>query len=257
MTIFTTITRRLQTLAHCIENPSIFILRQHGGNINTFISLNQPWFHALNIATVLDIGANVGQFAITINAVIPKAQIYSFEPLPDCFERLELRMAGVKNFAGFNIGIGECSGNLIFERNSFSPSSSFLKMTNLHKTEFSFTNESKPVSVKIERLDSIAEKFIINEPLLIKIDTQGYEERVLRGGEQTIKRAKLIIIETSFEYLYEGQPLFNDVYQQMINYGFVYMGALTQLCSSQSGQVLQADSIFVKKCANEVIKQLN
>ncbi|MEQ9007495.1 MAG: FkbM family methyltransferase, partial [Ekhidna sp.] len=72
------------------------------------------------------------------------------------------------------------------------------------------------------------------------------EEHVLRGGENTIKQATVIIIETSFEELYEGQPLFNDIYSWLRQWGFTYKGSLSQLLNPQNGEVLQADSIFVK-----------
>lgn len=247
MSLLTTITRRLQTLAYCLEDPKLFALYQQGGNIKHFLGLNQSWLQELNITTVIDVGANIGRFAITVNAAMPKAHIYSFEPLPDCFDRLQTRMKDVKNFTAFNLALGDCSGTLTFERNSFSPSSSFLKMTNLHKAEFPLAEEEQTVVVKVDRLDEIAQSIKINDPLMIKIDTQGYEDRVLRGGQQTIKQAKIIVVETSFEHLYQEQPLFNEVYQQLISWGFLYRGALSTLSSIQTGKNLQEDSIFIKK----------
>lgn len=246
MSLISQAVRNLHNLAYLIETPSLFKLYQRGGLPKSFIALNQPWLHALNITTVLDIGANIGRFATTINAVLPKAKIYSFEPLPDCFEQLQLRMANVKNFTGFNIALGEESGDLPFERNAFSPSSSFLKMNDLHKSAFPRTCHEKTVNIKVERLDSFAERIVIAEPLLVKIDVQGYEDRVLRGGEQTIRRAKLIVTETSFERLYTEQPLFDEIYHILSEWGFVYAGALGQLQHPQSGKVIQQDSIFAK-----------
>ena len=120
-------------------------------------------------------------------------------------------------------------------------------MTNLHKTEFPKTSNSKPISITVERLDTIADKLTIIDSLLIKVDVQGYEDKVLRGGEKTIKRAKVIILETSFEELYKSQPLFNDIYKQLVNWGFTYAGSLEDLRSRKSGRILQEDSIFVKE----------
>jgi len=246
MTILTKIVHHLHKIAHIIENPKLLLLRWKGGSISRFISLNQPWLRELNIATVLDIGAYTGGSAIIIHAIFPNAKIYSFEPLPSCFEKLQMRMARVKSFTGFNIAIGELAGNLMIECNDFTPSSSLLKMTNLHKTEFPHTCESKAFRVKVERLDSIAEQLTITDPLWIKIDVQGYENKVLQGGERTIKKAKIIVIETSFKKLYKGQSLFDDIYRQLTHWGFTYMGAIEQLRSHKSGQLLQEDSIFIK-----------
>ncbi|MEQ9623696.1 FkbM family methyltransferase [Coleofasciculus chthonoplastes] len=246
MALLPKIARRLQILAHIIENPNLLALILQGGSVSKFISLDQPWLHELNIKTVLDIGAHAGISAVTIHSVFPKAQIYSFEPLPICFHKLQMRMAGVKNFKGFNIALGDCSSTLPLDCNSFTPSSSFLKMTDLHKTEFPYTRHSQPLRVKVERLDTLAEQLTIIDPLWIKIDVQGYEEKVMQGGEKTIQRAKLIIIETSFQKLYEGQPLFDNIYNHLIKYGFNYFGSIDQLRSRKNGQVLQEDSIFMK-----------
>ncbi|BAY33766.1 hypothetical protein NIES2107_56680 [Nostoc carneum NIES-2107] len=245
MAILTELTRRLNSLARYMENPYLFMLRQRGVMLDTFAILNKPWIHKLNIATVIDIGANIGQFAISINAALPQAKIYSFEPIPDCFHQLKASMAGIKNFTAFNLGIGDQAGDLVFQQNIYSQSSSFLQMTNLHKTAFPETVDSHPINVKIEKLDVVSETIVLTDPLLIKIDVQGYEDKVLSGGKATIKRAKLIIIETSFTGLYQGQPLFDDIYFQLKDWGFTYAGAFDQLYNPQDGKILQADSIFI------------
>ena len=241
-----TATQRLHALAHLIENPQLLALRRRGGVPATFRMLNRPWLKSLNIQTVLDIGANVGQFATTINAILPQARIYAFEPLPECHAQLRARMRDVPNFSAINLGLGDQSGEITFERNAFTPSSSFLKMNSVHKTAFPYTSDTHSVRVSVECLDTIAATLEITDPLMIKIDVQGYEDRVIRGGEQTIRRALLIIVETSFETLYEGQPLFDDIYRQMVGWGFVYSGSLDQLHHPRRGNVIQADSIFIR-----------
>lgn len=223
------------------------MLRLRGGIPTTYLALNKPWLWSLGIGTVLDIGANSGQFAATIHAMLPKAQLYSFEPLPDCFAQLQTNMKGVSNFTAFNIALGDQVGTLQFERNAFSPSSSFLRMTKVHKTTFPFTRNSHTVDVKIDCLDNIAATLDICGELMVKIDVQGYEDRVIRGGQKTIERARLIIAETSFETLYDGQPLFDDIYRTLVDRGFVYAGMLDQLNSPRDGRALQADGIFIRR----------
>jgi FkbM family methyltransferase len=239
-------THRLNSLANYIENPQLFSLRQRGGLPNTFLQLNQPWLHSLNINTVIDIGANIGQFALTINTILPKAKIYSFEPLPECFEHLQACMSACKHFTGFNVALGDKPGDLTFEKNAFTPSSSFLKMADLHKTVYPHTKNTNQVNVKVDTLDNIIDNLEISSNMLIKLDVQGYEDRVIRGAENTIKRSKLLIIETSFEPLYEGQPLFGQLYNELIKYGFIYVGAIEQNYNPQTGKILQADSLFVR-----------
>jgi hypothetical protein len=98
----------------------------------------------------------------------------------------------------------------------------------------------------MERLDTVARTLDLRDPLLIKMDVQGYEDRVLRGGEQTVKRAQVLLVETSFARLYEEQALFEDVHDILRAWGFRYAGSLDQLLNPRTGQALQQDSIFVK-----------
>ncbi len=250
MTLLSDLTRKVYRLAQMLENPVLLSLRRcgfNGGMLGTFSKLNRPWLRALNIATVLDVGANVGQFAAMLHVILPEARIYSFEPLGDCFERLQFSMKNVPNFTPLNIALGDQAGSLAFERNAATVSSSFLKLTEVHKMAFPHTRDANIVTVEVERLDDLAERLVIVDPLLVKIDVQGYEDRVLRGGEQTIKRAQLIIAETSFERLYEGQALFDDIYRVLTGWGFAYTGSLDQLSDPSTGRTLQEDSVFTKR----------
>ncbi len=86
----------------------------------------------------------------------------------------------------------------------------------------------------------------IVDNLLIKIDVQGFEHKVISGGRNTVRLATILIIETSFQSLYVGQPLFEYVYE-LLREDFRYMGALDQSQSLTDGSVMYEDSIFVKK----------
>jgi len=250
MAFLSKITTRAQKLARYIERPDLWRLRQQGLAVDAYLQLDREWLRSLRIATVLDVGANVGQFAGIAHAVWPSASIFSFEPLPDCFDQLKAQMQNCPKFTAFNIALGDQAGDLSFERNAFSASSSFLKMADLHKTNYPHTSESKVVSVRVERLDDKARELALEHPMFVKIDVQGYENRVLLGGEQTIRRASALLIETSFEPLYEGQPLFGDLHRMLVGWGFRFAGAISQELSPIDGRILQADSLFVQQSAN-------
>jgi FkbM family methyltransferase len=205
------------------------------------------WLTSLGIRTIFDIGANTGEFAQLIHGILPEARILSFEPLTEPFSTLQRNMAGIANFHAFNFALG--ASNLTYEmhHNDFSPSSSLLEMTDLHKASFPFTEHTISETVAVRRLDDVAWEMRAEEEILIKIDVQGYEEQVISGGEDFIARARLLIIEVSFKKLYEGQPLFNDIYQHVREKGFEYMGNFDQLLSPADGSVLQADAIFMSR----------
>ncbi len=237
----------LRVVARYIEDPAQLRLRRYYFIPSLYGAFSQPWLQAFKFATILDIGANVGDFAYTIRPLFPSAQIYSFEPLPDCFQQMLVHLQGVDRFTAFNLALGDQSGELQFQRSSHSPSSSFLTMAETHTLAFPASSGSQSVKVRIERLDNLGAQLTLIEPILVKIDVQGYEAHVLRGGQQTIRRASAIVVETSFEPLYQNQPLFPEVSRVLTDWGFTYLGRLDQFCDPHDNRPLQQDSLFVRR----------
>ena len=204
------------------------------------------WLSNLKIKTVLDIGANTGQFAENFLTILPDIELYCFEPIKTCYAELKQNLEHNNKVNFFNFALGNENGEKTIFHNEYSPSSSILEMNNLHKEAFAFTEKAEPEVITIKKLDEITGDLNIKHPLLIKIDVQGFEMEVLKGGLETIKLADIIIIETTFEELYSGQPLFNEIYAFFQDLGFVFKGNFEQLTNPNDGRILQADSIFVK-----------
>lgn len=204
------------------------------------------WLRDLNIQTVFDIGANTGQFAIEIREKLPDAQIHSFEPIKESYEKLRTNFYNDKNFSASNYALGETHGYTMMNKNSYSLSSSILPMAESHKELFPYTQESSLEKVETRRLDDIFFELNPKENILIKVDTQGYEDKVIAGGIKAFTNTKVAILETSFIELYKGQSLFDGIYQKMKSIGFTYRGALHQKINSQTGEVIFEDSIFLR-----------
>jgi FkbM family methyltransferase len=240
--------RRIARIMEALENPKLFDLWRRGISVSGFLGLNRAWLLNANIKTVFDIGANTGQFASLIHEVLPEAFIYSFEPLEECYQKLKTKEREIANFKAFNVALGDTDGEIEFHRNEFSASSSILPMADLHKQNYPFTDKEYLSKVKVARLDDIAKDLVIEGDLLIKIDVQGYEDKVIQGGRSLINRATILLIETSFNPLYLGQPLFGDIYECLRD-DFHYMGSLYQSQSTSriDGSILQEDSIFINK----------
>jgi FkbM family methyltransferase len=204
------------------------------------------WLSNIEVKTILDIGANAGQFAQQILRIFPEATIYSFEPLKDCYEQLVKTLGGSPRVRAFNVALGERKEQREILRNEFSPSSSFLAMAETHKAAFPFTQRSSPETVEVVRLDDFVSDLEVRKPLLIKMDVQGFEDKVISGGADTIRRADVVIVEVSMIGLYDGQPLFAEIHGMMTNLGFKYRGNWDQLMSPLDGHILQADAIFMK-----------
>ncbi len=222
--------------------------RQSGTNRHEISYPPTTWLSKFNVRTVLDIGANEGDFARAIGGRLPAARIYSFEPLAGAYAKLCEKTNGFAQYKAYNFALGDVSGQLEIHRNAYSPSSSILPMSALHRTSFPIASHDAGVEkIEIRRLDDIAEDMGFLDDVFVKIDVQGFEANVIRGGQQALKRAKVVIVETSFDLLYENQPLFDQIYGMMKELGFLYSGNWDQLIDPASGRILQADAIFISR----------
>ena len=205
------------------------------------------WLQDLGIKTVFDIGANEGQFIDIILRLIPQVQVYSFEPLKELFLKLSKKFNGNKNVKLFNLAIGNKNSLVNFYSNEFSPSSSFLEISDLHIDAFPHTKNVNTIEVEMKTLDEMMSQCESKEKVLLKIDVQGYELLVLEGAERFICDVDIIIVESSYYELYKDQPLFEKIYQFLNIRGFKYFGNLEQIYDERDGKILQSDSIFIKR----------
>ncbi|MFM2420631.1 MAG: hypothetical protein RL385_5354 [Pseudomonadota bacterium] len=229
-----------------LESPDLLPLYLRGVPPRLAASLDQPWLRDLQIETILDVGANTGQFALAAHRAFPSAEILSFEPLAECYATLAKRLRALPRARAFNIALGEAPGTRSFERNVYSPSSSFLPLGVAHQRSFPFARDTTEVEVQIDTLDAVVDRLAPAEPMLIKIDVQGYEDRVLQGAQRTLRRARALLVETSFLPLYEGQACHDGICAQLAEHGFRYHGCLDQLTEPGSARILSADSVFLR-----------
>lgn len=206
------------------------------------------WLKNLNIHTFIDIGAYAGEYIDYAHVWFPQASVYAFEPLRDCFEGLIKKTEHMSNVNVFHTALGDKNSSSTIYRSSYAPSSSLLPMANLHKKAFPFSSGSTQERITIKTLDSVCRGLHLKPNIFIKMDTQGYEDKVIRGGKRVIQQAAVIQTEVSFALLYKGQPLFHDIYMQLYRLGFVFHGMHNQILSPGDGSVLQAHAYFINRC---------
>src|SRR3989344_5274365 len=107
-------------------NPLRKFIQNFGFDFHRYIPKIDYWIFlkSLNINTILDIGANIGQFAIEARTKSPDSQIYSFEPLKECFKKLEKKFEKDKKFKAFNYALGNNTIITEMHKSAYSPSSS-------------------------------------------------------------------------------------------------------------------------------------
>lgn len=203
----------------------------------------------VDIGTIIDVGANEGQFARMISTSFPQAKLYCFEPLSEPFRQL-YAWAQTQNgrVKCSQIALGEQEGEIeINHHEHHTPSSSFLRATETCHELYPQTKAKNLTRVKVSTLDTALGDVLDKNPLkiLLKLDVQGFEDRVLRGGRRLLHQCLAVVLEVCIADLYEGQANFLTLIQLLNESGFHYAGNLDQAYGND-GRVLFLDAVFVR-----------
>ena len=144
---------------------------------------------------VMDVGANIGQTAYEVMKHFPKSRVYCFEPIPSTFNELVERTKIFPNVFPINIAFGDEIETLSIMAKPLSEQNTLVA-----NTEEIVTENMELIEVKVETLDQFCEKNKISKINLLKIDTEGYEMKVLKGAENLITSGCIdyILIECEF-----------------------------------------------------------
>lgn len=153
----------------------------------------------------LDIGANHGAVIDVLSKKNKNCRIYGFEPNPLVFRKLYARFKSSKRVSLFNFGLGEKEGIFKlyvpvyrgFEFDGLGSLAPDFDDSWLSETVYFYNKKSlevREVTCVIKRLDDLH-----LEPFFMKVDVEGFELEVFRGGEETIKKAQPIILMESGE----------------------------------------------------------
>ena len=205
--------------------------------------------HHHNIDTILDVGANSGQFALDLLNLGYQGNIVSFEPLSEAYNQL------YKNSKKYNkwtihqkTAIGDFEGNIDINISKNSQSSSILEVTEKHLEAREDSLKIGIEKVKITKLDNIFQMYYKkNENFFLKIDCQGYEQKILDGAQQSLKNISGIHMEISFDNLYIDQPFWKNIINKVESLGFEIWNIERGFENKKNSKILQCDFTFYKK----------
>ncbi len=202
----------------------------------------------LEARTVLDIGANIGQYATALRSSGYRGDIVSCEPLSDAYEHLRRRAERDPRWETVRTAVGDQSGSIEINVSANSYSSSLLPMTHAHSDA---APGSAFVAVETVPVTTVAElvgaRTIDPARTLLKIDTQGYEAPVLDGAGDLIGRFAAVSLELSFVPLYEGQQLYDQLAGRLQEAGYLLYGIDAGFGDPRTGRMLQCDGLFVRR----------
>lgn len=201
------------------------------------------------IDLVVDVGANIGQFASELREGGFSGHILSFEPLSAAYQTLTQNSKSDDNWDVFpRCAIGDIDGEMMINVSQNSVSSSILTMLSSHQAAAPQSNYVTQEATPIFRLDSILPIKIAGfHSVLLKIDTQGYEWKVLDGATRVLPHIKAIQMELSLVDLYDGQHLWLESIERLKNLGFSLWSLQPAFTNHKTGQTLQFDGLFIRQ----------
>lgn len=194
------------------------------------------------IRTVFDVGGNVGKMARLYRRIFPEAMIYSIEPVPACYTKLA-RWAETQNgrVRTFNLALGREPGQARMWWNQTAPGDSSLVPSRFQ------SKDGAEIQVQVETLDRLAAGLELQDEILVKIDTEGYDLEVIHGGTELLRRASVVIVEILFFESPDKQPHFGQFMQALGEMGYMFRGFLG--FGVIEGVLHGGDAVFIKQPA--------
>lgn len=194
---------------------------------------------------VLDVGANVGQFAREIRDAGHSGEIHSFEPSSDSFTALQAVSKGDPAWFVHKCALGAAPGQATMHRFPGSDWNSLHeRAADRRGSRFDGVREWAAEVVEVRTLPSVAPR--VAGPWLLKTDTQGHDLEVVRGGLADLPQVSAVLMELSAIPLYKAQPPLHEAIEFLDGLGFTPMGFFPVSRRSDHLAVIEFDGLFVR-----------
>ena len=198
------------------------------------------------INLLLDVGANQGQYALRMRTLGYRGLLFSYEPGSDAFKLLALHARNDATWEVFNYGLGAVDAKKLLNVSGDSVSSSFLRVSPTHILAAPKSAIAHTEPAEIHRLDGVVSANR-SDKIWLKLDTQGSELEVLKGGGAVLAQTEIVQTEMALVPCYEGDAEYTQIFDVLHSAGFrlVFVEQGTQIAST--GETLQFDGIFARR----------
>lgn len=200
------------------------------------------------IDLLLDVGANVGQYAMRARAAGYTGDIVSFEPLPVAHAAL---LEAARDDPRWRVhprcAVGAAPGSAEINVASNSFSSSLLPMLDAHADAAPHSVYVGKTLTEVVTLDAVIDGYRRrDQKVFLKVDTQGFEAQVLDGARATLEHVVAVQLELSLVPLYAGQQLYRHFLDFFAARGFELWSLEEGFVDPRSGRMLQFDAVFAR-----------
>jgi FkbM family methyltransferase len=178
--------------------------------------------HRRTVQCIFDVGANIGQSALSFARDFPQAEIYAFEPFSSIFARLERNVAGQARIKPLRRALGSTAEHMRvgFDGDSMSQTNRIAPVADGASAESSLTED-----IEVETLDAFCSASSIERIDILKTDTEGYDVEVLRGAARMLKQGQIQIVITEAGFVGDQHHTpFSDSYELLRSNGFQIVG---------------------------------
>src|ERR1700722_18736635 len=216
-----------------------------GNHYNLEAHLGQV-LQAYKIDTVIDVGANKGQFGMRMRQSGFRGDIYSFEPVKSIYDSLLQCIADDKRWTAYNMALGSAAGELQMNVSESSDFSSLLEPNEFGAARFKGIKVIRKDKVTVRRLDEFIGQAIEigKRRILLKIDSQGYDHQVFEGAKGILGNVCAVLSELSLIPIYHGIKNYLemlDIYQQS---GFKVSGIYPVSRNKKSLVLIEMDCVL-------------
>lgn len=200
----------------------------------------------LGTTTVLDVGANRGQYARSLRAAGYAGRILSFEPVAEPFRELAGHASDDPGWDVFPFALGDSDDEAVIQVADNSAGSSFLQVGERLTASYPEMGFVSSETVTRRRLDGLVEELAISDAFL-KLDVQGFERHVLRGAEEALRGIDGCELELSFTPLYSGESTLLEMTTLLDGLGFGLIGFIPGVDDASTGLPIQVDGLYERR----------
>lgn len=194
---------------------------------------------------IVDVGASNGVVAKRFAQAFPGTLIYSFEPVLNTFKQLQKSVSSFSNIQIVNKGLGCITERMNIHIADRASSSSFLEIKKNISNEYLSKNIRLNTiqQAEISTLDTeIPKDKKVN---ILKLDVQGFELKVLKGGNELLKRTNIVVLEMQNHDLYLDAPKYYELDDFLRIQGFELFDIIPSL--RQDMKLYEWDGIYISK----------
>jgi len=205
---------------------------------------------ALRVNCVVDVGGHTGEFGQFLRRLGFEGEIISIEPLTASFQALSAVAARESRWRTHQLALGNQDGELQLLVTNRTDLASFLKPNEYAVQSFGSRAEVVETQlVPVRRLDAILDSLVAhvkNPRILLKLDTQGYDLRVLEGAAGCLDRLLALQSEVSVKPIYEGMVTLPDALRRFGELGFEITGFFPVNVDADGLRVIEFDCVMVR-----------